>query len=247
MIRRFERPRCGTIVTLMSVFLASLATQQAARGQLISVGSSYNVGGTNFVTTYGPQAVTLDQTTKLVDGGLLRLTETITPTSADSGEWLVFSFRSVSGGPLAGNQNSTLDWYFSHLLTNQPALIDDVFYDWSFNGTAVNPIFPFGGINQVAPNPIDPSLGPAYVFPSSPGFGPLTQFDSASTTFVSPYSFVASGGINPNTANGFDWGAFHSLLRSRAPWPWSVSGVWACSGSMWRRRYVASPKTSNLV
>jgi hypothetical protein len=236
MIRLFERPRCGSIVALMSVCLASVATQQAARGQLISLGSSYNVSGTNFVTSYGPQAVTLDQTPKLVDGGLVRLTETITPTPADGGEWLLLKFQTVSGGPLAANQNSTFDFAINHLLMNQPALEDQIFFYWNVNGAAVNPLFPFGGINRVAPNPIDASLGPTYDFLVSPPFGPASQFDYTSLAFVSPYSFVSAGGINPNTANGFTYGAHFTPV----PEPGSMAlvglGGMGLVANLWRRR-----------
>jgi hypothetical protein len=188
------------------------------------------------VTNYGPQAVTLDQTSKLVDGGLVRLTETLTPTPADGGEWFLLNFQTVSGGPLAANQNSTFDFYFNHLLMNQPALEDQLFFYWNVSGAAVNPLVPFGGINRVAPNPLDALLGPTYDFLVSPPFGPSTEFDYTSLAFVSPYSFVSAGGINPNTANGFVYGA-HFIP---APEPGSMAlvgmGGVGLVGGAWRRR-----------
>jgi hypothetical protein len=209
MCRSFGRPRCWLVAGFVAVALTGLGAGQTARAQIISVGSTYNVSGTNFVTNYAPQAVTLDLTPKLVDGGQIRLTEAIYSTPADNGQWLQLTFETVGGGPLAGNFNASWDFFINHLLTSQPAIFNGTFFDWTVNGTAVNPIFPFGGITNVAPNPINPALGPTYLRPvGSFTYGTLTQFDFTTLAFVSPYSFVSSGGINPNTANGFQYG-FH--------------------------------------
>lgn len=203
-----------------------------AVAQIVSVGSTYNIGGTNFPTNFGPETVTLDLTPKLINGGQLRVTETVFPT-AGGGAWLDVYFERVSGGSLAGNINGAWDFYLNHLIMTQSAIFDGAYKYWTVNGAAVNPIFPFGGFTTIGPHPVNPAIGPVYL--SSPNFGPFTQLDFTTLSFISPYSLISNGGMNPNTANGFH----HGFHFSPVPEPASLvlGGLAAgVGGLVYRRR-----------
>jgi hypothetical protein len=172
------------------------------------VGGTFTVQGTNFTTNYS-QTATVGVPT-LVSNNQVLLTETIHPT-ASGGEWDDFSFTTVNGGPLAGNINAFWELQFFGVPTTQRAIWDNAYVYWTVNGRAVDPIFPFAGgsLGEVNPNPIDPGLGP--VFGAGPSVlieGPATSFDATPFVFLSPYSFVSAGGVDPGTANGLHVG-FH--------------------------------------
>jgi hypothetical protein len=86
------------------------------------------------------------------------------------------------------------------------------------NGSAVSPINPFGGIGNVNPNPTNIVPGPVYggtLFP--PFLPPGTTLDLPNLIFVNPYSFLSSGGINPNTANDFHAGLHFTAVNPVPP------------------------------
>lgn len=228
MITIRTRSRCVVLLALAAFGSATIASSTAT-AQVISVGSTYNIGGTNFPTNFGPETVTLDLTPKLINGGQIRVTESIFPT-ANGGAWLDVYFERVNGGSLAGNINGAWDFYLNHLVMSQPVIFDATYKYWTVNGTAVSPINPFGGFTTVGPNPVNAGLGQAYL--TTLNFGPLSQFDFTTLSFISPYSFISNGGMNPNTANGFH----HGFHFSPVPEPTSLAfaGVASLGAIGWR-------------
>jgi hypothetical protein len=209
-------------LTFVAVCLASLWSDQTARAGLLQVGGTFTVQGTNFTTNYS-QTATVGVPT-LVSNNQVLLTETINPT-AGGGEWDDFSFTTVNGGPLAGNINAFWRLQFFGIPTTQSAIWDNAYIYWTVNGQAVDPIHPFAGgsFGIVNPNPIDPSLGPVFGA-GSPVLieGPTTSFDATPFAFLSPYSFVSAGGVDPSTANGLHIGFHFDSAVTPAPEPSSI-------------------------
>jgi hypothetical protein len=198
---------------LASVCLACLCAGQTVHAGIIQPGSTYTVTGTNFVTNYS-QNVTVDGATHSVDNGLLQLTLTTVPDGPNA-EWDVFSFTTTGGGPLASNLNANWQLDLTGLTFSEPVFFTGFFAQWTVDGSAVSPISPFGGIDNINPNPTGIVPGPVYggLFASSLA---STSFDLPNLIFVNPYSFVSSGGINPDTANGFQAG-LHFTLENPQP------------------------------
>ena len=180
----------------------------AAQG-IIPIGSSLTFGGTNAPDTYSA-TTTFSSTPVLVDNGAVKIWQTQTATGSNS-EWDVFYMQTTNGGPLAGNINGY--WNIVMNFTFSGAVnFDGVVNQWLVNGTPVSPIT--NGIGSICcaatSNPILP--GPAYY---NTGFTvpyPAGPFSNWQQVFVTPYSLVSSGGINPSTANEFIF-ALHFTLQ----------------------------------
>ncbi len=180
---------------------------------IIPIGSPLTFGGTNApdtysaTTTFGPNPVT-------VDNGAVKIWQTQTPTGP-SGEWDVFYMQTTSGGPLAGNINGYWNIVMNYVL-NANVNFDGVVNQWLVNGTPVSPIT--DGIGSICcastTNPIIP--GPAYYKTGFTVPYPAGPFSNWQQLFVSPYSFVQSGGINPSAANEFIF-ALHFTLQAAIP------------------------------
>jgi hypothetical protein len=180
------------------------------------------VQGTNFTTNYS-QTATVGVPT-LVSNGQILMSETINPT-AGGGEWDDFSFTTVNGGPLAGDINAFWELEFFGIPTTEQAIWDNAYIYWTVDGQAVDPITPFGGgaLGEVNPNPIDSNLGPVFGAGSNVLIeGPTTSFDATPFLFVSPYSFVSAGGVDPSTANGLHVGFHFDPAVTPAPEPSSL-------------------------
>jgi hypothetical protein len=190
-----------------------------AHASIIPIGPLYSIQGTNAPNDFGPVLLSFDQLPKLIDGGLLTVSETQIPTGPN-GEWDVFNVATTAGGPLAGDINAAWNLGWSFVLS-QPALFDGVSFWWTVNGTAIGSITNFGGICCAGTNPIDPALGQSFSssFPGVPQNGVVTFVPSI---FADPYSFVSSGGIDPTTANDFHFG-FHYTLATVVPEPASLA------------------------
>ncbi|MEO8660890.1 MAG: PEP-CTERM sorting domain-containing protein [Bryobacteraceae bacterium] len=193
-----------------SVTLLFGAVLQAS---IISYGSSLTFGGTNSPDTYADVS-TFGTTPVLVDSGAVTIWQQQISTGAGS-EWDVFYMKTTSGGPLANNINALWSVVITYTL-NEPAYFDAVANQWSVNGTAVSPLTNFGSICcATTSNPV--FAGDAYY---ASGFSTLLSGTQTNwqQIFVSPYNFVSSGGIDPNTANGFAF-ALHLTSQASAPEP----------------------------
>lgn len=180
------------------------------------IGSTYHVDFINFPVN-GSADPTLDLTTKLVNTNLT-VTERIFPEAPDS-EWIELDFETVDGGPLASNLGALWRVDVAGLDVTTPALGSGFYYYWTVDDVPVSPIFSFGGFGGIAPIPTDPSAGPAYTAIGFPPFGPLSEFGVFA--FASPYNFISSGGIDPQTANGFHIG----VRVTAVPEPGSIALV----------------------
>jgi hypothetical protein len=189
--------------------LAAALGATIAQASIIPIGSNYTIAGTNAPTTFGTTTLAFDQTSKLVAGGQLLVTETQIADGPNA-EWNIFSVSRVGGGPLAGNINAYWDLSWGFLLS-APVLFDATTIWWTVDGEA-DPTINNWALCCVGPNQINPSFGQAFNnnFPGAPfdGFVTFTP-----TIFVNPYNFVSAGGIDPNTANDFHF-AFHFTLQN---------------------------------
>lgn len=231
------------IISKNLMLVATFATfATAAQASIIPIGSSLTFGGTNLpgacTDTTCSDMVTFSSTPVLIDGGALSLYETQTATGPN-GEWDVWHLSTVSGGPIAGDINAY--WAIVMDYTLSAAVNFDAVADqWTVNATPVNPLSDFGSICcAVASNPILP--GEAYY---NSGFkGPLSAGVQSDwqQIFVSPYSFVSAGGIDPSTANGFNF-ALHFTLQTPVPEPASFAllGVGVPGLGLLKRRSLSS-------
>lgn len=136
-------------------------------------------------------------------------------------EWDEWSISTVGGGPLAGNINGFWEITMNYVLT-APVFFDKVVDQWTANGTPFNPISSIGGICCAAATNPSPISGEAFY---NSGFStPLAAGTQSgwNQVFVSPYSFVSSGGVDPNTANGFNFALHFTLQNASTPEPGSL-------------------------
>lgn len=189
---------------------------------IIPIGSALTWGGTNAPDTFSAPT-TFSSTPVLVDNGKVKIWQMQVPTASNA-EWDVFYMQIVSGGPLAGNVGSLWNLLMNYTLS-APANFDAVANQWLVNGTPVSPIT--NGIGTICcattTNPILP--GAAYYnsgFTVPLAAGVQTNWQQV---YVTPYTLVSSGGINPNTANEFIF-ALHFTLQPPLP---NVVGVVSAS------------------
>jgi hypothetical protein len=200
-----------------------LAFATAAQASFIPIGSSLTFGGSNLpggcTDTTCSDTVTFSSTPVLIDGGTLSLYETQTPTGSN-GEWDVWHLSTVGGGPMAGDTGAYWSIVMSYTLSRN-VIFDAVVDQWTVNGTGVSPLFDFGSICCASSsNPILP--GEAYY---NFGFsGPLSAGVQSNwqQIFVSPYSFVSAGGIDPSTANDFEFALHFTAAAIPEPSTWAM-------------------------
>jgi len=177
---------------------------------IIPIGSALTFGGTNAPDTYSA-ITTFNSTPVVVDNGAVKISQQQVATGP-GGEWDIFHMQTTGGGPVAGNINAYWNITMNYILS-QPVDFDAVVNQWTVNGTPVTPLT--NGIGTIccaaSSNPILP--GEAYY---NSGFSvpyPAGPFTGWQQIFVSPYSLVSSGGIDPSTANGFTF-ALHFTLAA---------------------------------
>ena len=182
-------------------------TTEAGPG-IIPIGSPLVWNPTNAPDTY-TATTTFSSTPVLVDNGAVKIWQEQTPTGPNS-EWDVFYMQTADGGPLANNLNSLWEILLNYTLS-APADFDQVLQQWTVNGTAVGPLT--NGIGSIccaeATNPILP--GWSYYgsgFSGALSAGVQTNWRQI---YVTPYSLIQSGGIDPSTANGFIFGLHFTL------------------------------------
>jgi len=198
---------------LLLASLGALVGGTVLQASIIAYGSSLTFGGANSPDTYS-DVTTFSTTPVLLDNGAVTIWQQQVSTGAGS-EWDVFYMKTTSGAPLANNLNALWSIVITYTLS-EPAYFDGVANQFSVNGTPVSPLSNFGGICcATLTNPILP--GAAYYNTSFSALFNGTQADWQQI-FVSPYSFVSAGGIDPNTANGFAF-ALHFTSQASAPEP----------------------------
>jgi hypothetical protein len=180
---------------------------QGAAAAIVVPGGSYTVTGENFPTGTGTVGVTEGVSNNVLG---LTLTNTVTPDGPNAA-WIDFSFvNPTPGSPLAFNTASFWRIDINDVPLAAPALFDNFFLYFTVDGTAVNPISDFGGIDyQGNSNPINPALGPVYFgtpFTPGPAITDLDLFISAN-----PYSFIGTGGNDPALVNDFHIAAHLTL------------------------------------
>jgi hypothetical protein len=211
----------GLKSTLAAAGFVVFAT--AAHASFIPIGSSLTFGGNDLpgdcTNTSCSDTVTFSSTPVLIDGGALSLYETQTATGAN-GEWDVWHVSTVGGGPIAGDTSGYWSIVLSYTLSAN-VIFDAVVDQWTVNGTAVTPTGNIGGICCAsASNPILPGGG----FYSSGFSGALSAGVQSNweQIYVSPYSFVSSGGIDPDTANGFNFALHFTAATVPEPSTWAM-------------------------
>lgn len=210
----------GKNLLLVAAFAAYATASQAS---IIPIGSSLTFGGNNLpgacTDTVCADTVTFSSTPVLIDGGALSLYETQVATGPN-GEWDVWHLSTVGGVPLAGDIGAYWAIVMDYTLS-AAVKFDAVANQWTVNGTPVSPLSNFASICCAeGSNPILP--GEAYYNSGfSVALSPGVQ-SNWRQIFVSPYSFVSAGGIDPSTANGFNF-ALHFTLATPVPEPASLA------------------------
>jgi hypothetical protein len=210
-----------------------LAFATGAHASIIPIGSALAFGGTNLPgacanTTCSDNV--LFGVPATIDGGALLLSEQQVADGPNA-EWDVWRISTTTGGPLAGNLNAFWNIVMSYDLS-APVIFDQVVNQWTVNAAPVNPLSNFSGICCASASNPSPIIGEAYY---NSGFSvPIAAgvFSNWQQIFVNPYSFVSAGGINPSTANGFNF-ALHFTLQNPVPAPVigrGLSGLLAVGG-----------------
>jgi hypothetical protein len=173
----------------------------------------------------------------VIDGGALSLYETQVSTGPN-GEWDVWHLSTTSGGSLAGNINGDWSIVMDYELS-QAVDFDAVADQWTVNGTPVSPLSSIGSICcATSSNPILP--GEAFYASGFSGALDAGVQSNWQQVFVDPYSFVSSGGVDPNAANGFNF-ALHFTLQNpvETPEPASLAllgaGLFGLGALRWRK------------
>lgn len=179
---------------------ALLGFTTCADATALHVGESMTWNGTNLpgacTDTTCSDNFTFGTGSTLIDGGAMTLTSSQVMDGRQ--EWDVFNITTSSGGPLAGDLNST--WEIQAAGFFETSIWNAFLMQWTANGTPFSPLTNFSGFCCATSTNPSPVTGEAYyytrhqLFKSGPGYFYVDAI---------PYSAMSIGGINPNTANGF--------------------------------------------
>jgi hypothetical protein len=211
-----------------------LAMASPAKAGVFVEGSSFTVALVNSPGDVN-QSVTVSPGTQVVvtPAGAVGLTITETPV-AGGGEWIGFDYH-VNFGALAGNTANNWSIQEIGLTTNQPTHFVGSFLSFDQNnsvtGIPIN-LTPtscsiFGGNFAVGPAPAPGGSGTGCLatgFSQAEPAGPL----GALGTFIDPFSFINSAGINPAAVDSyFEALEFLPTVTSGVPEPasFAVLGV----------------------
>jgi uncharacterized protein (TIGR03437 family) len=188
--------------------LAPVGRTTAAAG-IIAIGSPLTYGGTNAPDTYSA-TTTFSSTPVTVDNGAVKIWQVQTPTGSN-GEWDVFYMQTTDGGPLAGNINALWNIVIDYTLS-APAYFDGIVQQWLMNGTAVGPLT--NGIGSICCAASSNPILPGWSYYASGFSDPLPAGTQTNwqDIYVTPYTLVESGGVDPSTANEFAF-AMHFTLQ----------------------------------
>jgi hypothetical protein len=185
--------------------------------------------GNNSLTNPAP----LNGGPTLIDGGLMSVSESITPIGANSAI-VQFTFTTTGNAPLAGNPSGPWQIAVSGFQTNGLAALSGPFYETfvDANGTSVPTLFPG---YSLAPNPTDPSQTVAEIQANNtPRIVHSLALDLA--LFEQAPASYENGGIMPTT---FILGG--QFVLTSVPEPASlttflVMGTVGIAGITWKRR-----------
>lgn len=203
---------------MVTAFLAVLCLlTPPAHAGVIQVGGSYTVAVSNSPGSLSATPVTLDGSVHSLttSAGTLNLQALIHDVDVNN-QWLEFVF-STPNGILASNVNANWQWTISNIPLSQPALLMGVFYYWSIDGVAVDPIhdwaggvlFPGGGTNPIT------GVGKGFGGIGAPGPIPTNN-----TFFVNPYKLLGDTGLaNEGDMPYLQINDFHFAFRLTAANP----------------------------
>lgn len=199
------------LASALTAALGAPAVPSARAAAVFVLGSNYSVAGTNFPGNFGPETVTLDQTTKPIDSGALTVSETITPVNASTA-FILFNFATPGGGSLAGNANANWAFTIGNIPIHGAGLLSTPFVYFTANGAPYSPLTAASGFGVIT-NPIT-GTGQVLDFV---GFTPGVVTGSFTLdVFSNPYAFLNSVGVNTSTANDVHFGAEISLIPEPA-------------------------------
>jgi hypothetical protein len=199
------------LASALTAALGATVVPSARAAAVFVLGGNYTVTGADFPGNFGPETVTLDQTTKPIESGALIVSETIAPVNGTTA-FILFNFATPGGGSLAGAANA--DWGFTigNIPIHGSGVLSNAFVYFTANGTPYSPLTAASGFG-VTTNPIT-GTGQVLDFV---GFMPGVVTGSFSLdVFSDPYTFLNSVGVDTGTANDVHFGAEISLVPEPA-------------------------------
>ncbi len=171
----------------------------------------------------------------LIDGGLLSVTEAITPITPTSAI-IQFTLTTTGAAPLAGNPSGFWQTTISGFQSNGLGAANGPFYFTFVDANGISTPYPFAGYS-IVPNPTDPTQLVAEIVNSNTPR--LSHFVSiASGVFDQPPTLYENGGPVPTT---FIIGEEITLAT---PEPASLTllgiGIVGMAGYGWKRRRVTA-------
>ena len=199
------------LASALTAALGAAAVPSARAAAVFVLGGNYTVTGADFPGNFGPETVTLDQTTKSIESGALIVSETITPVNATTA-FILFNFATPSGGSLAGNASANFGFTIGNIPIHGAGVLSTPFVYFTANGTPYSPLTAASGFGVIT-NPIT-GTGQVLDFV---GFTPVVVTGSfLLDVFSNPYTFLNSVGVDTGTANDVHFGAEISLVPEPA-------------------------------